>query len=157
MTAILSDLEERIGLERIVLSRAMPLLPNTHASMAIDLDDDSPTVVVSASDSFGSSPTDLNMDDLRPLLVGAGWKVLDQLIEFRLEQLGISPDRGRDYSNKSKVDKAESGEVTPLLPFVAEPDLWIRAMKTYASTQELRDSIVHRRPIRCPHRDPEGT
>jgi hypothetical protein len=73
--------------------------------------------------------------------------VLDQLIELALEQAGMPHDRGRDYSIRFKAREAASGSVTPVPPFAGAPDLWSRAIMTYASTGVLRNSLTHRRLI----------
>jgi hypothetical protein len=91
----------------------------------------------------------LSADDIRPLLFGAAWKVLDLLCELALEQAGVAP-QGRRYLIKFKVTEAAAGRVAPTPPFNSYTDLWARIMGTYASTQELRHSLAHRRLVVTP-------
>jgi hypothetical protein len=102
---------------------------------------------VGMTDSGGSAGNQLSADDIRPLLFGAAWKVLDQLIELALEQAGVPHDRNSDYSIRFKVGEAASGSVTPVPPFDGRPDVWSRTIMTYASTHVLRHSLTHRRLI----------
>ncbi|MFF3403489.1 hypothetical protein ACFYW6_33960 [Streptomyces sp. NPDC002659] len=103
------------------------------------------TVNVGAADSAGSAQGQLSTDDIRVLLFGAAWKVLDQLVEFALEGAGVRPDRGQRYEIGEKARKAQGGSVAPVPPFDNRPDVWTRVMKVYASTAELRNSFTHRK------------
>jgi len=154
MPATLTEFEDSTAFERYVLDRATPLLPRPEGSSVIELGElgstgvavgVQPAVVrVGMSDSTGSASSQLSADDIRPLFFGAAWKVLDQLIELALEQAGVSHDRGSDYTIKLKVREAANGSVIPVPPFASRPDLWLRIIMTYASTEVLRNSLVHR-------------
>lgn len=78
---------------------------------------------------------------LRPLLVGAAWKVLDLLYEEALHQRGITPDRGRQYSIAGKQLRARRGTARPEYFSRAA---WDGLTALYANTTELRHSLVHR-------------
>jgi hypothetical protein len=101
-------------------------------------------VSVSATDSLGAA-AQVPADVVRPLVVGAAWKVLDQLIELGLEQAGVGHDRGSDYTIKLKVRHAAAGTAAAVPPLDSQPDLWARATATYASTEAIRNSLAHRR------------
>ncbi|HUC21315.1 MAG TPA: hypothetical protein VMA73_01280 [Streptosporangiaceae bacterium] len=143
--------------ERYVLDRATPLLPRSPGTSVIELGElnsagisiglPPATVRVGMTDSAGSAGDQLSADDIRPLLFGAAWKVLDQLIELALEQAGVPHDRRRDYSVTFKAAEAANGRVAPVPPFASRPDLWLRVITTYASTGVLRNSLTHRRLI----------
>lgn len=88
----------------------------------------------------------MGADDIRPLLFGAAWKVLDLLCELTLGQAGVARQGGR-YLVSFKVEKAANGTLASISPFDGRPDLWARIMGTYGATEELRHSLVHRRLI----------
>lgn len=155
MPATLTEFEDDTAFERYVLDRATPLMPKSQGTSVIELGEFNSTGVsvgaqpamayVGTTDFAGSAGDQLSADDIRPLIFGAAWKVLDQLIEFALERAGVSHDRKWDYSIKSKVGKAANGNVMPVPPFDGRPDLWSPVIRTYASTQVLRNSLTHRR------------
>lgn len=157
MPTSLTDFEDDTTFERYVLDRATPLLPRSQGTSVIELGEGNSTsvavgalparVYVGFADSTGSAGEQLSADDIRPLLFGAAWKVLDQLIEYALEQAGTPHDRKWDYSISLKVRESANGNVRPVPPFDRGPDLWSPVMMTYASTDVLRNSLVHRRLV----------
>ncbi|MEU2302717.1 hypothetical protein ABZ584_35550 [Streptomyces antibioticus] len=156
MPTNLQEFKDDTGFERLTLDRFTPLLPRSEASSVLDLDANdlqvTPGVAVASGDSTsGALGADLTFDDVRPLFFGAAWKVLDQLIEFALEQGSVAPKQGRRYTITEKVKHAGSGSVPPVSPFGHHPDLWHRLACIYASTEELRNSLTHRRFTVDPH------
>jgi hypothetical protein len=105
------------------------------------------TIQVEVSDSMGTASSAVWIDDVRPLLFGAAWKVIDQLIELGLERAGIPHDRNSDYTVTFKVQQATNGAVPAVPPFDARPHLWSRLLKIYAAVEVLRNSFAHRRLI----------
>jgi hypothetical protein len=89
----------------------------------------------------------LTADDIRPLLFGAAWKVIDQLCELGLETANVPHNARWRYTIAFKVARAANGAVAPQPPFASRPDIWSRIMMTYALTEELRNSLVHRRLV----------
>ncbi|MGW0121736.1 hypothetical protein [Streptomyces sp. NPDC003327] len=160
MPATRAEFEDATEFERYVLDRATPLMPPSKTTSVIELGPDdsislgagvveTTTVTVGAADATGSAQGQLSTDDIRVLLFGAAWKVLDQLVEFALESAGVRPARGNRYEIRAKADKAQAGSVAPVPPFDNHPDVWTRVMKVYASTEELRHSFTHRQlPVR---------
>jgi hypothetical protein len=157
MPTSLTEFEDDTAFERYVLDRATPLMPKSPGTSVIELGEFNsagvsvgvqPAMVrVGLTDSGGSAGDQLTADDIRPLIFGAAWKVLDQLIELALEQAGVSHDRKLDYSIKFKVGEAANGNVMPVPPFDGRSDLWLPVIMTYASTEVLRNSLTHRRLI----------
>jgi hypothetical protein len=153
MPTRLTEFSDDTAFERYLLDRATPLLPRSQGTSVIELGEAGSVGVavgapparvhVSMGDSTGSGGQ-LSANDIRPLLFGAAWKVLDLLCELALEQAGVRP-QGRRYTIRFKVTEAAVGRVLPTPPFNGRPDLWTRIMGTYASTEELRNSLVHRR------------
>jgi hypothetical protein len=155
MPTNLTEFEDDTAFERYVLDRATPLMPRSSGSTVIELQGSDSTslaveaqpamVHVGADDSSGSGEHRLSPDDIRPLLFGAAWKVLDQLIELGLEQMSFTHDLKWRYSIGLKVREAGKGTVRPVPPFDGRPDLWTRVLKSYAATADLRNSLAHRR------------
>ncbi len=157
MPTTLTDFADDTAFERYVLDRATPLLPRPQGTSVIDLREagsvginvgrPAAIVRVGTADSAGSVGEQLSADDVRPLLFGAAWKVLDQLCEFTLENAGVSHDAGWRYTIAFKIREATNGRVPPVPPFDRRPDLWSAVMSTYGSTEVLRNSLVHRRLV----------
>ena len=151
----LAEFEDDTGFERYVLDRITPLVPGSETSSVIELSVGGSasnsvavqpaTIRVGISDSMGTASGAVRIDDIRPLLFGAAWKVIDQLIELGLEQAGAAHDRKADYTVKFKVQQATNGAVPAVPPFHARPHLWSRVLKIYAATEVLRNSLTHRR------------
>jgi hypothetical protein len=144
MPRSVAEFQDDTAFERFVLDRTMPLLPPQEAKQVIDLrgSDVNPVEVSSVETSRGPS-SEVRVDDLRPLIFGAAWKVLDLLIELALEIAGIPHDDDQRYSFDTKAGKAGGGAVPAVVPFDARPDLWSRLMRLYASTETLRHRLVH--------------
>jgi hypothetical protein len=71
--------------ERLVLDRAMPLLPTSEARSVIDLRGPGVSVAVTPMPArvyVGDAPGTVGVAELRPLIFGAAWKVLDLLVEL---------------------------------------------------------------------------
>ena len=127
MPTNLTEFDDDTAFERYVLDRATPLMPRSQGTSVIELGEANSTGVavgaqpamvhVGMTDSAGSTDGQLSADDIRPLLFGAAWKVLDQLTELALENASISHDRGRHYTIKFKVGQAANGSVPPVPPF----------------------------------------
>lgn len=156
MPSTVSEFEDDTAFERLVLDRATPLLPTAQARSVIDLRQTGHTSVavqpgtigarvnIFLSDSAGSPSSPLTVEDLRPLIFGAAWKVLDLLVEVALHSAGICPRDGQRYGIDEKSGKAGGGVVPAVAPFDARADIWLRLMRTYWSTTELRHALVHR-------------
>lgn len=157
MPTNLTEFTDDTAFEMYILERATPLLPRSQGTSVIELGDaDSfgvivgappATIRVSAGDSTSSPMEQLSADDIRPLLFGAAWKVLDQLCELALEEAQVPHNTGSRYLINFKAAEAANGVVVPTQPLDRHPDLWSRIMKIYATTKELRHSLVHRRLI----------
>lgn len=147
--------EDDTAFERYVLARRFPLVPQPQARNVVDLGDihsvaaqsAPPHAVVTASDSSSSAEDQLRSEDIRPLMFGAAWKVLDLLVESRLVA-AVKHGKGQKkdyYSIACKTQKARDGQVSVPPPFHDRGESWTRIMKCYATTETLRHSLVHRR------------
>lgn len=134
------------ALERDSLQRALPLVPTTSDSSSratIDLAANTAQVAISVGETLGATPTScVELLRLRPLLVGAAWKVLDLLLETALDESGFQPDARRGYTITTKVRHAAAADGRPNAIDAQE---WRALTKAYVETAELRHSLVHRR------------
>lgn len=139
-----ADFDVASALERDVLSRALPILPpsGTYARATYDTTVKGTQIALGVTDSVGLTPEGcIEQLALRPLFVGAAWKVLDLLYEEALRQRGIPPDRRGQYSVAAKQRRARRGTARP--PEFAVI-VWRALMALYANTVDLRHSLVHR-------------
>jgi hypothetical protein len=141
-----SDFDADSALERDMLRRALALVPTTgdgSSRATIDLAADSAEVAIAVGDTLGPTPSRcIELLRIRPLLLGAAWKVLDLLLETALDQVGKQPDTKRGWTINRKAAHANAAEGRPT---AFSPDAWSALMRTYAQTVELRHSLVHRR------------
>jgi hypothetical protein len=160
MPTTITELADDTAFERFVLDRTFPLMPSSGgAASVVDLGKSGSIgvavtpqpaiarVSVSLSDSSRSPEGQLSVDTVRPLIFGAAWKVLDQLVELALEQAGESHDRGNDYTIKLKTQSAAGGVVPALRPLDRHTAVWKQIMMLFASTAELRNSLAHRQLV----------
>ncbi|YCH06394.1 hypothetical protein ACTAQJ_14875 [Arthrobacter sp. alpha11c] len=140
-----ADFEVSTILERDVLERAMPLVPQgtTVTRATLDSATDETQLFVAAADTSGPTPEGcVTLLKLRPLLFGTAWKVLDLFLEACFLQAGEQPDQDRGFSIKRKRDLARNFKGAP--SFLPE-DIWQAAALTYDATAEVRASLVHRK------------
>ncbi|MDR7173064.1 hypothetical protein J2W56_006830 [Nocardia kruczakiae] len=146
MPKSVAEYADDTAFERYVLSRATPFFPSPKGGIEILLPDDDTVgakVIVSVADSTTCPPGQhLTAQDVYPLLFGAAWKVLDLLMDLRLHEEGVQPERNGEYTFTQKVGQANGGNLGPANPLKAS--IWNVVMRVYTATQELRHSLVHR-------------
>jgi hypothetical protein len=133
------------ALERDVLRRALPVVPSSGQSYArATLELGQPALVaIGITETIGTtSESCVERLALRPLLVGAAWKVLDLLLEEALDQAGVPPDQARGYSIGFKQRQAQAAAARPTQ---LTASVWGSLMAVYDATVEIRHSLVHRR------------
>ena len=154
MPTNVQDFHDDTAFERYVLARGTPLVKTPEGGIVFGLGDDGSNsatvqaVVAGAVTSAGAPGDQFKFSDIAPLVFGAAWKVLDLLVELRLEQLGVSKNAQGRYSIEMKVGEVNNGTVSASAPF-DNPEgtlctLWEQVLKCYAVTKELRHSLVHR-------------
>lgn len=145
MPKSVAEYAEDTTFERYALSRATPFFPSPNGGVEILIHDDDTlgaNVIVSAADGTTCPPGQhLTTQDVYPLLFGAAWKVLDLLMELRLHEEGVHPERHGEYTFTQKVGRAKSGNLGPANPLPVS--VWKVVMGVYAATAELRDTLVH--------------
>ena len=112
-----NDFDEESALERDMLQRALPLLPTvadpSHA-MTIDLGAQGRTFHDGSNRRSRPDPSDcVETLRIRPLLVGAAWKVVDLLLETAFEEDGLAPDSGPGWNIETKLTYARKGRGGP--------------------------------------------
>jgi hypothetical protein len=156
----ISELVDDTAFERFVLDRTFPLMPSSGgATSVVDLGRSGsisvevtpqPAVArvsISMTDSTGSPEGSLSVETIRPLIFGAAWKVLDQVVELALEHAGVTHDRGSTFTIKLKTQFAASLQVPALPPLDSYRAVWEQIMAVYSSTTELRNSLAHRQLV----------
>jgi hypothetical protein len=93
---------------------------------------------VNVADSFADESRNALIHELRPLLFGAAWKILDLLVEYGLNQ--VTPQA--HWTIQAKQAQASSAAVVPLSNDQA---VWSRVAALYANTVEARHCLIHRR------------
>lgn len=152
MPITVTEFEEDTAFERYVLGRIASLLPDSDATKVVELGSvdangvpaQGSLVRLTVTDAMGSAKNALTTDDVRPLLFGAAWKILDLLVELVLESARPVHKQRKRIRIEDKVDKAKNRGVTEQDPFGSRSGLWDRVMRTYAATAELRHTLVHR-------------
>jgi hypothetical protein len=92
-----------------------------------------------------AAPSDcIELLQIRPLLFGTAWEVLDIMLEAALaEGALVAPGRFRRWSISEKVNLAKQKAVPK--PAALSTDVWHALLLTYANTSEMRHSLTHRR------------
>jgi hypothetical protein len=139
-----SDFEDATAFERYALDSASNLVPAV-GTASVDLRGTSRTFASGFNDDLTLGGRQQLLADLRPLLFGAAWKVLDLLVELALRGAGEQPDRqhGTEWTIERKKALAfQHSGVCP--PLSSEATLWKALCDLYVSTLETRHSLVHR-------------
>ncbi|MDN2497022.1 hypothetical protein FHY52_09985 [Nocardia nova] len=146
MPKSVAEYAENTAFERYMLSRATPFFPPQHGGLEILLHDDDTlgaNVIVSRSDGLTCPPGQhLTVPDMYPLIFGAAWKVVDLLMDLRLYEEGVPPERQGEYTIAQKLRRADGGNIGPAGPLAAS--VWKAVMRVYVATAELRQSLIHR-------------
>jgi len=156
-----ADFETNSALERDVLLRCLPLAATESSSSSrITIDMAVPDAAlreITLGETIGPTPQGcVDLLQIRPLLTGTAWKVIDLLLETALDLAGEARDRKSKFSIDWSID-GEKGKVAHARkltgrPRTFPPQLWEALMKTYVETTELRHSLVHR----TVYTDPSG-
>lgn len=138
MIQTIQDFIDASAFEQNVLAIVYPLVNAQSDRAGLDLRSNLMRVQVNIAESFSDEARNALIHELRPLLFGAAWKILDLLVEYGLNQ--ITPQG--HWTIQAKQAKARSAVVVPLSN---DPDVWSRVAALYANTVEARHCLVHRR------------
>jgi len=142
-----SEFDDATAFERFALE-LVPLAPTTSTGEAtLELRPDGTRLFgLTLTATVGAEAVADVVHRMRPLLFGAAWKVIDLLYELALYQARIGPDLSRGYSIAKKMSYASAchGICPPLSSLNQE---WERLLLTFAATEEVRHSLVHRKAL----------
>lgn len=143
----MQDLVDDVAYELYVLRKVAPvLLAQAGGSPSCyDLAHDRMTVSLSMSATLGMTlETAVEQLGIRPLAFGAGWKVIDLLLERAYAAAGLSPSRGSRWTIAEKQSLAKRGQGSAA-PLSNNRAVWERLLACYVATEDVRHSLVHRR------------
>ena len=142
------DFADDTALERTLLEQALPLVATeSTGAWRAEVDMTRLDLTVSAqlgfAETIGPTPEGcVELLQIRPLLLGTAWKVLDLLLEQGLAAAGeVAPGRNGRWQIAQKVDRAR---VAAGRPVVLDASCWQALAATYVETFELRHCLVHR-------------
>ncbi len=143
MIASLTEFEDATAFERWTLEGLVPLPAARPHSAVKDIENNAVRVMVGTAvlRVYAGAVKEVHVD-LRPLAVGAAWKVLDLLVELALWQGRLGTRRRTTIADKVRLASGAAGQCPPLSRDVA---LWRALTGTYVGTEEIRHSLVHRR------------
>jgi hypothetical protein len=138
--ATLAELDEATAFERLALDSATPLIRPQYGW--VDLrGSGSVGAVLGSIDSCVGALEPLRFE-LRPLMFGTAWKILDLVVEYALP---LKSPSGNHWSIAQKVAQARNQtSLTPWAPFAGGDPEWDATLRLYAETEELRHGLVHR-------------
>jgi hypothetical protein len=141
----LQDLADASAFERSALATIFPLISTSTAQRA-GLDLRTNTANIAAHSFVNSRGRDELIRDLRPLVFGAAWKVLDLAIEYGLNQTHPKP-------NRTIAAKATDAAQAAAGPFLQDQHAWRYVAAVYSRTVEQRHCVVHRSFVFSPAGD----
>ncbi len=143
MIGSLLEFDDATAFERWALEGLVPLPAARPHSAVKDIDNNAVRVMAGTTvvRVYAGGVKEVHVD-LRPLAFGAAWKVLDLLVELALSQAGFACPDQVTITEKVKQARAAAGESPPL---TGEAELWRTISATYAGTEDIRHSLVHRR------------
>jgi hypothetical protein len=135
-----------VNFESYLLQKVAPLLLSTAQPIStFDIEHDRMTIAAAVSSTLGMTLEEaVERLGIRPLAFGAAWKVIDLLLEHALDAAGFQASAGRRWTISEKVQHALQGDGRAV-PLSNHPDIWRRLLASYAATEEVRHSLVHRR------------
>jgi hypothetical protein len=132
------QLVEATAFERFALAAALPLVNQEAAAGSVDFRGANTATTIIGYEALGTGLRDDLLRNLRPLLFGAAWKILDNVIEYGIN---LAPGAKEKVTIRHKREKASAG---PVRPFDTENELWVRISGIYDGTAEARHCLIHR-------------
>lgn len=140
------ELKEFTAFERYAIRALSTELRKTRQSpRSVDLRGNQRLVNLNmiATFSVGGGMVDAALAVVRPLLFGAAYKVIDQMIELALENGNLKPKHGTRWTFEEKIKHA-SHRRGKLPPLTNHSDLWDRTCALYVGFEHVRHTLVHR-------------
>jgi len=140
-----ADFEESTQFERLALATVFPLASLDDGSISIDFRSGPANITAHlTSYVFGREEARSELiNELRPLLFGAAWKILDLLLELAFNRGGLQPKQtGRwTIAEKQKHARAALGSGVAIC---TDGPVWGRLTNLYVNTAEARHCLIHR-------------
>jgi hypothetical protein len=138
MIGSVADFLDATAFEHAALAAIFPLVSRQDRQGTLDLRTKNITLHLKSIVSVGDGGRNALVEQLRPLVFGCAWKILDLLIEF-----GLNAAVGqRDWKIEEKQRDAATGQVPPMS---TDPDAWPRLCAVYRGTVQARHCLIHRR------------
>lgn len=145
MVSTISEFQQEIAWDRVILERIVELTKLSSRGENLDLRTNSVTLDGGAGIGSGESRVQALKNKILPLAFGAAWKIIDVAAELALVQAGQTPRNPRRWTIDEKVRQVLTNPTLALPGFATQHDLLRALWGTYASTTELRHSLVHRK------------
>lgn len=142
MIATLQEFDDSTALERRMLEWASSRSQSSKTPGRIDLRNSQNSTVGVTGVSTSDSARREALKELRPLLFGTAWKILDLLLEHALN--GLADPKKTQWRIESKKKHARSFDGS-LKGLTGKQDIWQRLCLVYVATVEARHALVHRR------------
>lgn len=142
MIATVQEFDDSTVLERRMLEWASTRNQSSNTPIRIDLRGSQNITVGLSGVSTSDSARREALKELRPLLFGTAWKVLDLLLEYALD--GLAGPKQRQWTIESKQKRARSFDGA-LMGLTGTQNIWQRLCLVYDATVEARHALVHRR------------
>lgn len=159
MSSYLSDYLDDVAFERLMIAKAVPVVPRDVGSSSgvYDLKTGKTNFAITVHETLGMTLDEAVVKlGIVPLAVAAAWKTIDVLLEYALDAVGYSPHRGRRWTIEEKVQHAKLGHGdAPTLS--SDSDIWARLLGSYVGLEEVRNSLIHRRAKHQANGDLVGT
>ena len=144
MITSIQEFEEAVLFELLALKTFIGTGESTMSS-TLDLTDPDGVIrhhqFVSFDDSWHA--IDEFKNKILPLAFGAGWKVLDLMIELILNQSGYRPSSVRGFTIAEKQRQAQNRNISSSI-LGCDSATWQSILGIYANTVEHRHCLVHR-------------
>jgi hypothetical protein len=144
MITSIQEFEEAVLFELLALETFIGTGESTMSS-TLDLTDPDGVIrhhqFVSFDDSWHA--VDEFKNKILPLAFGAGWKVLDLMIELILNQSGYRPSSVRGFTIAEKQRQAQNRNISSSI-LGCDSATWQSILGIYANTVEHRHCLVHR-------------
>lgn len=136
MIVTVQDFIDATAFERSVLATVSSIVADQSADV-LDLRQSPPAIQSSLQERIGDNARLELVNELRPLLFGCAWKILDLTIELGLNQMNPQP-KWRIQTKAVQAPKA-------LVPALSgDSHIWNRIASLYARSMEVRHCLVHR-------------
>jgi hypothetical protein len=142
MISGVQEFDDSTSLERRMLEWGAPRTRRSRTPTRTDLRASQNITVELVGVSTSDSGRREALEELRPLLFGTAWKVLDLLLEYAFDGLAKPNQKRWTIEAKQRHARSFDGALNGL---TAATSIWERLCLVYDATVEARNALVHRR------------